>query len=89
VPIYAFAPDERVRRRLALWWGVVPLGCEVAEHVEAMVERIARRSLEAGLTEPGDLLVVVGAMPLRAGVHTNFVKVHRVAERPEATLPRP
>jgi pyruvate kinase len=83
VPIFAFTPDERVRRRLALWWGVVPVGCEVADQVEAMVERIARRSVEASLAAPGDLLVVVGAMPLRAGVHTNFVKLHRVGGGPE------
>jgi hypothetical protein len=27
---------------------------------------------------PGDLVVVVGAIPFRPGAHTNFVKLHNI-----------
>jgi pyruvate kinase len=66
VPIYAFAPDERVCRRLALWWGVTPLRLSGAT--------IGPELLHRGYAARGDTIVVVGSQPMRRGVHTNFVR---------------
>lgn len=82
VPIVALTPDEGIRRRLALWWGVLPIRAEVAEHTEAMIAQMERQLLRDGLAGPGDMVLVVGAMPLQVGVHTNFVKVHRLGDEP-------
>jgi pyruvate kinase len=66
VPIYAFAPDERVCRKLALWWGVTPLQLSGATIGPELVDR--------GHARRGDTIVVVGSQPMRRGVHTNFVR---------------
>lgn len=80
VPIVAFTPDERVCRQLALWWGVQPMQCEVAEQTEAMIRQIERQLLRGALAGSGDIVLVVGAVPLQDGVHTNFIKVHRLGD---------
>ena len=78
VPIYAFTPDEVVYRRLALWWGVTPIWGRLATDSEGLIEEMERALLERRAVEAGDLLVVVGSLPFRQGIHTNFVKLHTI-----------
>jgi pyruvate kinase len=75
-PIYAFTPSQTVYRRLALWWGVIPMIGDLPEHTEALVQKMEEKLLDCGAISRGDLLVVTGAMPFRVGLHTNFVKLH-------------
>lgn len=79
VPVYAFTPDDRIYRWMTLWWGVLPLHCEIPEHADTMIELMERQLLGLGLAAPDDVVLVVVAMPLRAGVHTNFMKIHRLS----------
>ena len=78
VPIYAFTPDEQLYRWMALRWGVQPLHCEVQESADAMLAQMEAQLLSRGLVQSGDTVLVVGSMPLRAGVRTNFLKVHPI-----------
>ena len=78
VPIYAFTPDALVYRRLALWWGLTPILGRLATDSEALIEEMERMLLQRGGVAAGDLLVVVGSLPFRHGVHTNFVKLHSI-----------
>jgi pyruvate kinase len=76
-PIYAFIPDERVRRVNTLNWGVVPLAAEQPDDTDAMIalmdEGLRRRSLAA----PGELVVMAASSP--AGrTTTNMLKLHQV-----------
>jgi hypothetical protein len=34
--------------------------------------------LQRGLVEPDQNVVLVGAIPFRQGVHTNFLKIHHL-----------
>ncbi|MFQ5879748.1 MAG: pyruvate kinase [Dehalococcoidia bacterium] len=79
-PIVAFTPDERVYRRLALCWGVMPVLSPFQEHTDAMIDYAEERLLEMGWAKEGDLVIMVGASPLRVGTHTNFVKLHTVGQ---------
>ncbi len=74
VPIYAFSPDERVCRRLALWWGVTPIHRPLARGLDANVAVMETHLLEAGIASAGEPVVIVGSHPFKSGVHTNFVK---------------
>jgi pyruvate kinase len=76
VPIYAFTPNPATYNRLALWWGVTPVMGRLAAHGEALIEEMEEILLARGDVTPGDRLVVVGALPFRRGVRTNFVKLH-------------
>jgi pyruvate kinase len=78
VPILAFTPDEAVYRRLSLRWGVTPLLCSLPASTDALIASGEKKLLECGLIAEGDNVIIVGAIPLRQGVHTNFLKLHHV-----------
>jgi pyruvate kinase len=82
VPVVAATPDESVRRRLALSWGVtaeyVPLG---GGGVEDVIERSVEAALDVGAADSGDTVVVLAGM--MTGLDewtTDVVKVHVAAE---------
>jgi pyruvate kinase len=78
VPIYVFTSEEQVYRRLALWWGVTPILEQFSSDSDGMIREIEGSLLARQALVPGDLAVVVGALPFRPGAHTNFVKLHAV-----------
>jgi pyruvate kinase len=75
VPIFAFSPNETTRRRLALYWGVVPLSIDPLRDADAMVERANAFVLANGLASPGDKIVVVFGAPVGVSGTTNAVQV--------------
>lgn len=78
VPILAFTSEPEVLRRLPIWWGVTPFLCALPPSTDALIGSMDRGLLELGLIKRGQSVVVVGAIPFRTGVHTNFLKLHRV-----------
>ena len=76
VPIYAFTPDEGVARRLALWWGITPVQCQLPNELEATIESMERHLIEHEFVMPSDTVVITGSHPFGVGLHTNFVKFH-------------
>jgi pyruvate kinase len=77
VPIFVLAPDQRVRRRLCVIWGIQPVPAEVPEHTDAMIERMDRALVERGLARDGQAVVMVAPAPL-GRAHTNLLKIHRL-----------
>jgi pyruvate kinase len=80
VPIFAFSPDEEVARRLALWWGVIPVHYQLAHDLESNIDAMERYLIDHERAEPADTLVITGSHPFVPGVHTNFVKFHVLAK---------
>ena len=75
VPILAFSPNETTRRRLALYWGVVPCPIEPLHDADSMVERANAFVLANGLGSPGDKIVAVFGAPIGVSGTTNSVRV--------------
>jgi pyruvate kinase len=78
-PVVAFTPSELVRRRMALYWGVVPLAMPRIEHTEARVQEIERRLKEEGLAKSGQRLVILSGTVAGQRGGTNVMKLHEVA----------
>jgi pyruvate kinase len=78
VPIYVFTSEPHVYCRLALWWGVTPILEQFSTDSDGMIREIEGSLLARQALVPGDLAVVVGALPFRPGAHTNFVKLHSI-----------
>lgn len=60
VPIYAFSPDARVCRQLALWWGVTPIHQAMGPGDILSADRMTQHLLRTDAGRPGDRAVVVG-----------------------------
>lgn len=82
VPVVATTPNDRVRRQLALSWGVRPKYTDYAEDMEHVLDNAVDAALEAGAAESGDTLVVLSGMmtELEGTNTTNTLKVHVAAE---------
>ncbi|HEV8374648.1 MAG TPA: pyruvate kinase [Candidatus Polarisedimenticolia bacterium] len=79
-PIIALTFDNAVARRMALYWGVVPVVIRFAPDTDAMLESGEREMLRRGLVARGDRIVVVaGSAPYPGG--TNMMKIHQVGSR--------
>lgn len=76
--IIAVTPDERVQRRLLLFWGVNPLTTRIYKTTDEMIEASVQASLEAGFIRKGDTVILTGGIPVGVGGTTNFLKVHQV-----------
>lgn len=79
VPIYAFVPDDAVRRALCLRWGVTPLPVPVPSDTDEMIRSMDEGLRRGGLVSGGQSVVMAASSP--AGkTHTNMLKVHQVGE---------
>jgi pyruvate kinase len=82
VPIVAVTPDDRVRRQLAVSWGVDARYGSYAADIDSVLETAVQSALDAGVATSGDTIVVLAGMmtdPTEADV-ANTLKVHVVAE---------
>jgi pyruvate kinase len=78
VPILAVTPDEAVWRQMALLWGVTPVLCPFAQDTDGMIHLVEKELVAQGHLAAGDLVVVMGGMPVAARGRTNFLKIHVV-----------
>jgi pyruvate kinase len=75
-PIVAFSTIQETRRRLTLYWGVVPRTIARVKDIEELVQYAEQRLLEERLVHPGDVVGIVAGTPLFVGGTTNFMKFH-------------
>jgi len=83
VPVVATTPNDRVRRQLALSWGVNAQYADLdAASASEVVKTAARAAIDAGVAESGDTVVVLSGMmtDLEGADTTNTLKVHVVAQ---------
>ena len=75
-PIIAFSTVQETRRRLSLYWGVVPRTIGKVQNIEELVQAAEKRLLEEGLVRRGDVVGILAGTPLFVGGTTNFMKFH-------------
>lgn len=78
MPIVAFSPNQEVRRRLGLYWGVIPRILEPMEDVEPMVKRVEEELLSRELAKRGDRVAIVFGTPIGIAGKTNSLRLHQI-----------
>ncbi len=78
--VIAFTPNEHVRNRLCLYWGVIPKIMTPIEHVDEMIQKIDDALLADGTAAKGDVLIIVSGAPIGVKGRTNLLTLHRVGE---------
>jgi pyruvate kinase len=75
--IIALTNDPEVYHSLNLFWGIHPLLIEGRlTSFEGLVGLAENKILEAGLGDPGELILILGGVPAGTARGTNFVKLH-------------
>jgi pyruvate kinase len=77
-PIAAVTYNEESFRRLALWWGVVPVKSTFEVSTDEMILRGERLLKEKGLAKFGDTVLMLGGQKHTSGA-TNMLRVHTIA----------
>jgi pyruvate kinase len=77
--LVAFSSQEDVYRRLALYWGVEPVKAEQSKSFDQLLVDIEKRLVYGKFARPGDLVVLVVAVPIGAGHSANTLHIHKIA----------
>ena len=77
-PIFAATDDPDISRRLALWWGVVPVLTDLSGDVSTAAGRIGGKLVELGVIPASSVIVLVSINPELAPGPSNFLKLQRV-----------
>jgi pyruvate kinase len=77
-PVAAITPNAETYRRLALWWGVVPLKSEFAETTDDMLVKGEALLKAKGLTAKGETILMLAGQSHTAGA-TNMLRVHTIS----------
>ncbi|MBN1485911.1 MAG: pyruvate kinase [Chloroflexia bacterium] len=89
VPILAITPSDIVWRQLGLVWGVTPICCPFVQGTDGMIHVVEAELVARGLVQPGDLIVIMGGMPMTTRGRTNFIKVQVVESTGKIRMIRP
>jgi len=82
VPIVAFSPEQKIRRRMTLYWGVTPRIMEPIRDPDIMAQLVSDRLLQDELAKPGDSVVLVYGSQLGEPGHTNSLRLHQIPLEP-------
>ncbi len=77
VPIIAFSPNAKTRRRMNLFWGVIPR--DMPQGVidpDKLVDFCTADLMANGLASPGERVVIVFGAPIGVSGSTNTIRVH-------------
>jgi pyruvate kinase len=77
-PIVAFSPVQQTRRRLALFWGVLPRSMGSVHDIDKLAATAEKRLLEEKLVKRGDIIGVVAGTPIGTTGSTNLMRLLRI-----------
>lgn len=79
-PIIAATTSDVAQRQLNLSWGVIPIKAQEMSDSDSLFNHAVKRSMEEGLLNDGDLIVITAGLPLGISGTTNMMKVHIVGD---------
>ena len=78
-PIIGFTPFEPIRRRMALYWGVMPHTMPQIPATDERVSEAERRLKTEGLATSGQRIVILSGTRIGQPGGTNLMKLHEVS----------
>lgn len=73
-PVVALSTEERVRRQLAISWGVIPCLTGTVDSTDRLFSLCADSARKEGLVQPGDTVVITAGIPIGKSGSTNLIK---------------
>ncbi len=78
--IFAPTPFGRIARKVALYWGVLPLILRTRQTTDDMIRGVEAELLASRLVRRGDRIVITAGLPIGVAGSTNMIKVHQAGE---------
>jgi pyruvate kinase len=76
VPIIAYSPNAKTRRRMALYWSVIPREMPAIHDADELADWCTGDLLGTGFGSPGERVVIVFGAPIGVSGSTNSIRVH-------------
>jgi len=76
--IVGMTTSEKVRRKLALSWAVIPMLCEECRTTDVLFYRAVEIAKGSGLVEKGDRIVVTGGLTNGKSGNTDLIKLETI-----------
>ena len=76
--VAALTTEERVRRQLAISWGVVPFLSGNVDSTDRLFSLCVDTAKKEGLVQSGDTVVITAGVPLSSSGTTNLIKAQIV-----------
>ncbi|MGL5244887.1 MAG: pyruvate kinase [Sarcina sp.] len=77
-PIIAITPNDKVRRSLALNFGIFPEKCDDFTNTEEILYESKRITKKLGLGNEGDSIIIAAGMPTHSIGGTNMLKIEKI-----------
>jgi pyruvate kinase len=87
IPMKAFTPEEGIRNRMALTWGIESFLVPRVKHTDQMFTQVEDVLMREGLATVGDKVVVISGSPPGIPGSTNDVRVHRIGDATHGAAP--
>ncbi|MBU1166797.1 pyruvate kinase, partial [Patescibacteria group bacterium] len=78
LPIIVTAESDKVKRQLALSWGVVPLILAPCRSVDELINKAVQKAKNNKLVKKNQRLIIIGGQPVGRTGNVNLIKVHQV-----------
>jgi pyruvate kinase len=79
-PIIGFSPKQETRRRLSLYWGVLPRRIHRIRAIDQLAKIAETRLREEGVVKRGDIVGIVAGTPFGARGTTNMMRLMKIGE---------
>jgi len=79
LPIIVFTSGEKVQRQLSLTWRVHELLAKPSDSTEAIFLEAGKSVSRMGISEKGDVIVIVAGDPKGLSGRTDLFKIHPVS----------
>jgi pyruvate kinase len=74
-----FTSREETFRQMALYWGVDSVMASQSSSFDALLVDIEKRLVDGRYAQPGELVVLVVAVPIGSGQSANTLHIHKIA----------
>jgi len=79
-PIIAFSSNEKVIRKMAMVWGIMPHYHDMIEAENEFFKNVIVQAKKEGYIKDGDIVVLTAGIPFGIGGKTNMMRIHVVGE---------
>jgi pyruvate kinase len=79
-PIIGASPNEEIRRRMLLYWGVIPLAVQNVHDSEATIQGAQSAAIKEGFIKVSDKVVFTAGVPVNSPHSANMIRIHVIGK---------
>jgi pyruvate kinase len=79
-PIIGASPSEKIRRRMLLYWGIIPLAVQNESDNEATIQGAQSAAIKEGFIKVSDKVVFTAGVPVNSPHSANTIRIHVIGK---------